>query len=113
LLGWNGVLLQIIGSSGTIVIQDKFVNGIANDYVHHWLAWLVAILTIIAYAFQQSAKVFRRRQAELPNDPMAFVIARIALVAAAAIAVVIVADQDRGLPYVTLIMLGAYILWTF
>jgi D-xylose transport system permease protein len=31
----------------------------------------------------------------------------------AAIAVVVVANQDRGLPYVTLIMLGAFVFWTF
>jgi D-xylose transport system permease protein len=113
LLGWNGVLLQIIGSSGTIVIQDGFINGIANEYMSHALAWLVAILAIGAYAFQQLANVYRRRQAGLPVDPWAFVIGRIVLVAIAAIAVVVVADSSRGLPYVTLIMLGSYVIWTF
>jgi D-xylose transport system permease protein len=113
LLGWNGVLLQIIGSSGTIVIQDDFINGIANEYMSHALAWLVAILAIGAYAFQQLANVYRRRQAGLPVDPWAFVIGRIVLVAIAAIAVVVIADSSRGLPYVTLIMLGSYVIWTF
>jgi D-xylose transport system permease protein len=113
LLGWNGVLLQIIGSSGTIVIQNSFINGIANEYMSHALAWLVAILAIGAYAFQQLANVYRRRQAGLPVDPWAFVIGRIVLVAIAAIVVVVVADSSRGLPYVTLIMLGSYVIWTF
>jgi D-xylose transport system permease protein len=113
LLGWNGVALQIIGSSGTIVIQDKFVNGIANDYVKHWLAWVVAIVAVLAYVGQQLATIYRRRQAELPNDPWVFVIGRMVLLGVAAIAVVAVANQDRGLPYVTLIMLGAYVFWTF
>jgi D-xylose transport system permease protein len=113
LLIWNGVLLQIIGSSGTIVIQNKFINGIANDYVKHWLAWVVAIGAVSAYVFQQLATIYRRRQAELSNDPWVFVIGRIVVLALAAIAVVVVANQDRGLPYVTLIMLGAYIFWTF
>jgi D-xylose transport system permease protein len=113
LLIWNGVLLQIIGSSGTIVIQNKFINGIANDYVKHWLAWVVAAGAVLAYVFQQLATIYRRRDAGLPNVPWLFVIARIVLLAIAAIAVVYVADKSRGLPYVTLIMLGAYILWTF
>ena len=43
LLIWNGVLLQIIGSSGTIVVQNKLINGIANDYVKHWLGWVIAV----------------------------------------------------------------------
>jgi D-xylose transport system permease protein len=113
LLGWNGVLLQIIGSSGTIVIQNRFINGIANDYVKHWLAWVVAILAVAAYVARQLANIYRRRQAELPNDPWLFVIGRMALLAIAAVALVAVANNDRGLPYVTLIMLGAYVLWTF
>jgi D-xylose transport system permease protein len=113
LLGWNGVVLQVIGSSGTIVIQNSFVNGIANEYVSPGLAWAIAIASIAAYAFQQLANYRHRAQANLPNDPMAFVIGRIAVLGIGAAAVVFVADKDRGLPNVTLIMLGAYILWTF
>jgi D-xylose transport system permease protein len=113
LLGWNGVVLQIIGSSGTIVIQNRFVNGIANDYVKHWLAWVVAIVAVLAYVLQQLANIYRRRKADLPNDPWLFVIGRMVVLGIAAIAVVVVANQDRGLPYVTLIMLGAFVFWTF
>jgi D-xylose transport system permease protein len=113
LLGWNGVLLQIIGSSGTIVIQSSFVNSIANNYMSAALSWIVAILLIAGYASQGLSNVFRRRQAGLPNDPWAFVIGRIVILAIAAIVVVVVANSDRGLPYVTLIMLGSYVIWTF
>jgi D-xylose transport system permease protein len=113
LLGWNGVVLQIIGNQGTIIIQDKFVNNIANGYVAHWLSWAVAIGSVAAYAGQQAFTVFRRRQAGLPNQPAVLIGARVAILAAFAAAVVAVANSDRGLPYVALIMLGGFILWTF
>jgi D-xylose transport system permease protein len=113
LLGWNGVLLQIIGSSGTIVIQNSLINGIANEYMSAALSWIVAIALVAAYTFQGLSNVYRRRQAGLPNDPMVFVIGRIVILAIAAIAVVVIADSDRGLPYVTLIMVGSYVIWTF
>jgi D-xylose transport system permease protein len=113
LLGWQGVVLQIIGSSGTIVIQNSFVNGIANEYMSHALAYVIAIAAVAAYAFQQLSTVYRRRQAGLSNQPIPFVIARIVLLAVAALAVVIVANSDRGLPWVTLAMLGTYVVWTF
>ena len=113
LLGWNGVLLQIIGSSGTIVIQSSLINGIANEYMSAALSWIVAIALVGAYTFQGLSNVFRRRQAGLPNDPMVFVIGRIVILAIAAIAVVVIANSDRGLPYVTLIMVGSYVIWTF
>jgi D-xylose transport system permease protein len=113
LLGWNGVLLQIIGSSGTIVIQNSVIDGIANQYMSAALAWIVAIALVAAYAFQQLSNVVRRRQSGLPNDPMVFVVGRIVILAIAAIAVVVIANSDRGLPYVTLIMVGSYVIWTF
>ncbi|HEX4673311.1 MAG TPA: sugar ABC transporter permease, partial [Solirubrobacteraceae bacterium] len=61
----------------------------------------------------QIATVYRRREAGLSNQPMPFVIGRIALLAVAALAIVIVANSDRGLPWVTLAMLGTYVIWTF
>ncbi len=113
LLGWNGVLLLIIGSSGTIVIQNSLINGIANEYMSAALSWIVAIALVAAYAFQGLSNVVRRRQSGLPNDPMLFVVGRIVILAIAAIAVVVIANSDRGLPYVTLIMIGSYVIWTF
>jgi D-xylose transport system permease protein len=113
LLGWNGVVLQIIGNQGTIIIQDKTVNDIANGYVAHWLAWAVAIGSVAAYAGQQAFTIYRRRKSGLPNQPALLIGVRIVILAGFAAAVVAVADSDRGLPYVALIMLGAYILWTF
>jgi D-xylose transport system permease protein len=113
LLGWQGVVLQIIGSSGTIVIQDNFVNGIANQYMSPALAYIVAIASVAAYAFQQLSTMYRRRDAGLSNQPIPLVITKIVLLAIGALAVVIVANSDRGLPWVTLAMLGTYVIWTF
>src|SRR5262249_45159517 len=33
LLGWNGVVLKIIGNGGTVIIQDQTIVGIANSYL--------------------------------------------------------------------------------
>jgi D-xylose transport system permease protein len=113
LLGWQGVVLLVIGSSGTIVIQSSFVNGIANEYMSHVLAYIIAIASVALYAFQQLSTVFRRREAGLSNQPIPFVILRIVLLGVAALVVVIVANSDRGLPWVTLAMLATYVVWTF
>ena len=114
LLAWNGVVLQIVGSSGTIVIQDKVINGLANDYMSHALAWGVLIVSLLAFTAQQVLTVFRRREAGLPNRPWSLIGLRIALLAAAGIFVVEWADStDRGIPYVGLLMLVLYVFWTF
>src|SRR5438477_2563277 len=63
LLAWNGVVLQVVGSKGTIVIQDKLVIGLANDNLSHGLAWIVLIASVALYLAVQIATVIRRRQA--------------------------------------------------
>jgi D-xylose transport system permease protein len=113
LLGWNGVVLQVVGSKGTIVIQDKFVNGLANDYLSHTLAWIVGVGAVAGWLAVQVLTVFRRRQAGLQNVPWVIIGARTLAVLAATIFVIEWADTDRGIPYVGLIMLALLVGLTF
>src|SRR5690349_5772296 len=113
LLAWNGVVLQIVGSKGTIVIQDNFINGLANNYMSNGLAWIVGVGTVAAWFGVQALTVFRRRQAGLQNTPWVIIIARTAAVLAATIFVIEWADTDRGIPYVGLLMLGLLIGLSF
>jgi D-xylose transport system permease protein len=113
LLGWNGVVLQIVGDKGTIVIQDKFINGLANDYVSNTLAWIIGVGTVLAWLTVQVLTVFRRRQAGLQNVPWAIIAARTGAVLAATIFVIEWADTDRGIPYVGLLMLGLLVGLSF
>ncbi|HXD59651.1 MAG TPA: hypothetical protein VN606_17120 [Thermoleophilaceae bacterium] len=113
LLGWNGVVLQIVGSKGTIVIQDSFINGLANNYMSNALAWIVGVGSVAAWFAVQALTVFRRRQAGLQNTPWAIIVARTGAVLAATIFVVEWADTDRGIPYVGLLMLGLLVGLSF
>jgi D-xylose transport system permease protein len=113
LLGWNGVVLLIVGKGGTIIIQDKFINGLANDYMSNALAWIVGVGTVAAWFGVQALTVLRRSQAGLQNTPWTIIIARTAAVLAATIFVVEWADTDRGIPYVGLLMLGLLIGLSF
>jgi D-xylose transport system permease protein len=113
LLGWNGVVLAIIGSSGTIVIQDKLVVGLANDNLSHTLAWIVLVVSVLLYLGVQLATVYRRKQAGLANVPLSLIALRTVVIAALGIFVVEWADTDRGIPYVGLVMLVLLVGWTF
>jgi D-xylose transport system permease protein len=113
LLAWNGVVLQIVGSKGTIVIQDKLVIGLANDNLSHGVAWIVLIASVALYLAVQIATVLRRRQAGLANVPITLIAIRTAIIAGLGIFVVEWADTDRGIPYVGLLMLVALVFWTF
>jgi D-xylose transport system permease protein len=115
LLAWNGVVLKIIGSRGTIVVQDKLVNGIANDYVDHTVAWLVIEGAVALYAATILLGIRQRRKAGLPTDPIALTALRIVALALAGGIVVYVCNQNanRGLPYVGLLMVALLLAWTF
>jgi D-xylose transport system permease protein len=113
LLGWNGVVLLIIGSKGTLVIQDKFINGLANDTMSEGFAWVVAIASVGLYVAMQASTVFRRRKFDLPNPPWSIIVLKTLVIAALAFGVVAWANADRGVPYVGLLMLGLLLFWTY
>ena len=113
LLAWNGVVLLLIGDKGTVIIQNDLVVGFANDFLPDVTAWIVLIAGIALYAGILLMSYRSRRAAGLPAEPMALLALRIAGLAAAGIVVVAVANQDRGIPYVFLVITALYILWTY
>jgi D-xylose transport system permease protein len=113
LLAWNGVVLLLIGDKGTVIIQNSLVIGFANDFLPDMTAWIVLIAGIALYAGILLMSYRSRRAAGLPAEPMALLALRIVGLAAVGIVVVAVANQDRGIPYVFLVITALYILWTY
>jgi D-xylose transport system permease protein len=113
LLAWNGVVLLLIGSRGTVILQNDFVIGLANNFMAPEAAWVLAVVAIALYAAVQLTRAVSRRRAGLQTDPTLIVGLRIAGVAAALIIVVAVCNQDRGLPYVALVVGGLFLIWTY
>jgi D-xylose transport system permease protein len=113
LLAWNGVVLLLIGSKGTVIIQNDFVIGFANDFLPAGAAWLVVIAGVALYAGILLNTQRTRRKANLAVEPLALLALRVAGLTAAGVVVVAVANEDRGVPYVFLVITGLYILGTY
>jgi D-xylose transport system permease protein len=113
LLGWNGVVLLLIGDKGTVIIQNSLVIGFANDFLPAVTAWIVLVAGVALYAAILMSTDRTRRKAGLPTEPIALYALRVAGLAAAGAVVVGFANQDRGIPYVFLVITGLYLLWTF
>jgi D-xylose transport system permease protein len=113
LLGWNGVVLLLIGDRGTVIVQNSFFVGFANDFLPSSTAWILAIVAIALYAVMLFWQRIQRRRHGLATAPDSILVIRVALLAVAVLAVVYVCDQDRGIPYVLLMLAGVYILWTY
>jgi len=113
LLAWNGVVLLLIGSKGTVIIQSDFLIGFANDFLPDATAWIVLVAGLALYAAILVGTQMSRRRAGLTTDPDILIPLRVGGLAIIGIVVVAVANQDRGIPYVFLLLTGLYILWTY
>jgi D-xylose transport system permease protein len=113
LLAWNGVVLLLIGSKGTVILQNDFIIGLANNFVPSGTAWILAIVCVALYAAVLLARLRSRKAAGLDNDPPLIVVLRIASLAVALAIIVGVANQDRGVPYAGLVVAGLFVAWTF
>ena len=47
LLGWQGALLQVLGPTGTINLNDRFIVGLANTLLPIWLGWVLGALFVV------------------------------------------------------------------
>jgi D-xylose transport system permease protein len=106
LLAWQGALLQVLGSTGSINITDPKITGLANTFYSDTVGWIFAAVVIGAYAGLVLLGYRRRVAAGLTGQGMTILGLRIALVAAAVIVAVAVLNSDRGLPLAVLILLA-------
>lgn len=113
LLAWNGAVLILIGSAGTVIIQDKVVIGIASYFLPPRWGWIVGTITSGLFAILQLQQWYSCRSRGIAGQPGMIVLLRIALMATISFGVVIVANQDRGVPFVGVLLLVLLAGFTF
>ncbi|MGX1674503.1 sugar ABC transporter permease [Streptomyces sp. NPDC055400] len=105
LLFWNGFMLQILGSNGTINIDGDGVVGKLTTYYFSDVAaaYGLAIVAVAAYFLTAFLGNRRREAAGIPSRPMSELVLRTALLAIAAFGVAIMFNQYKGLPLAVLL----------
>lgn len=115
-LVWSGVVLYLtteFTDAGTIRIQDEVLIDLANNFLPTWLGWTLGIVLIVAFAVTQLLSRRSRLARGLDAKPLPIVLGQIVAVGVATVLAVVVANQDRGVPQVTL-TLGVFLaFWTF
>ncbi len=116
-LVWSGVVLWLtldFTDAGFIRIQDQKLIDISNKFFEDdWVGWMLGAIVVAGYGLMQLLDLRSRRARGLATRPTSIIAAQVAGVAVVTFAAVIVANRDRGVPLVTLI-LGIFLaFWTF
>jgi len=106
LLAWQGALLQVLGSTGSINLTDPVITGLANTFYSDGVGWFFAALAIAGYGAVLAIGYKRRRAAALAAENPTSLIVRFVLVAVVVIVAIVVLNSDRGLPLAVLILLA-------
>jgi D-xylose transport system permease protein len=115
LLFWNGFMLQILGSNGTINLNS---NGMVAKLTTYYFSDVAAsyglAIVVTALYFVSSFVGNRRREAAgVPSRPLSETILRTVLLAILAFAVAIVYNQYKGLPLAVVIFIGTLLITDF
>ncbi len=106
LLAWQGALLQVLGSTGSINLTDPKITGLANTFYSDAVGWVFAAIVIGGYGAVLFLGHRRRVAAGLESESLAGMGFRFALVAVVTIVATLVLNSDRGVPLALLILLA-------
>src|SRR3954463_9897634 len=113
LLGWQGVMLLILGQGGSLPINNKVINDFASGNLSPTASWIVMIAIVAVFGLRLWFRDSRRRSSGLVAPPASVTLLKIAATAVAGRVVVLICNTNRGrlitirgMPYVILIVLG-------
>ncbi|GAA3480254.1 sugar ABC transporter permease [Streptomyces yanii] len=107
LLFWNGFMLQILGSNGTINLDSEGLVAKLTSYYFSDVAagYGLAAVAVAAYFLSSFLDNRRREAVGVPSRPLSEIIVRTVALAVVAFAVAIMFNQYKGLPLAVVIFL--------
>jgi len=106
LLGWQGLLLWVLGDTGTVNLTDPAITNLAGIFLGPRLGWFVGLAAVAVFLASLSRARRRRVAAGLGVGTTGALVARIVLVGGGILLAIAVLDAGRGVPLAMLILLG-------
>lgn len=113
LLGFQGLLLYVLGDTGTINLTDNTIIDLANTFFADYIGWIIAVLLLVPYVLLTLVGHRRRAASGLETTPLVLVVLRMTVVVVGVLVAVAVLNSDRGVPLATLIFVGLVIIVDF
>ena len=113
LLGFQGLMLKILGIQGAINMRDPLVRGITTVTLSPTVGWAAAAACALAFALFTWRRHRVRARLGLELDPIYASVGKVAFFAVMALAAVGTLNAYRGVPLVMILLLGltALLAW--
>lgn len=107
LLAWNGLMLEVLGSTGTINVDSE---GLLATLSSHYfsdiaVAYSAAAVAVLGFFGAQYLDARRRRSAAVPCRPMSEILLRTGVLAVLSFAAAYTLNQYKGMPLALLLFL--------
>ncbi|MEU2074140.1 sugar ABC transporter permease [Streptomyces sp. NPDC013489] len=114
-LAWNGLMLQVLGTSGTVNIPSESIVSKLYSTIYHSpaAAYVTAAVGVGLFLTASLLDAGRRRKARVPFRPIAEIVLRTVVIAALAFVTAYILNQYQGLPLALLIFLIVLVLLDF
>nr|WP_188282670.1 sugar ABC transporter permease [Streptomyces sp. CBMA29] len=117
-LGWNGLMLWLLGSTGSLSIQDKgpmHILGQRSFFMDQDIAgaYILATVGVVALLAGSLVEQTRRRKAGVPFRPTSEIVLRAAALAVVAYVAAYVLNKTAGVPNALVIFLVALVICDF
>jgi len=113
LLGWQGVLLYVLGDTGTVNLTDPAITNLAGIFLGRGLGWLIGTVAIAVFLASLARRHRRRVAAGLAVGTRGGLVGRIVVVVGGILVAIAILDADRGVPLAVLILLGLVVFFDY
>ena len=110
LVGWQGVHLQVLGSTGTINLKPNLITQLTTTFFTDAVGWALGIGAVGVYVLVKVGEFRRRQAAGLPGGSPQAIVLRSVVVGAAVLIGVGVLNRDRGVPLAAVILVGFVVI---
>ena len=113
LLAWEGALILILGTTGTINVFDPGIDAIAGSFLSVAQGWVLAVAGLLVFIGGMLLTRRRRAAAGLELGRVTGLAIRAALAVVLVLAAVFVLNSDRGVPLAAIILVGLVVFFDY
>ncbi|WP_417260731.1 sugar ABC transporter permease [Celeribacter sp.] len=106
LLGFQGLMLKILGVNGAINMRDPFVRGLTTISLSPTIGWAVSALCIVWFSWITLSRQAKRKARGLELDTPMAVWGQIVFFAVLVVAAVATLNSYRGVPLLVVLLVG-------